>query len=344
MDSSFNLEQLNAQLEAWLLGIKGIDQQIADPQHRRLMQQAIERVRQGQVTLNAEYDKTMASVKERLEAVSRKNAETQEKAAAVRAQAAELATAPRPTAVHAPAPIDPQLGITLRDELLARYVLKPGEARGAAAAPQDFSAEYSGYEARALAEPAAAAKPPSGQPAFYVEPDIEQTPPPVIAALVQMGRITAQDVVYNLGCGDGRLLISAASKHNARGVGIDGKPTAIQAAGDNVRKARLQKLVTVEDGDPFRADVASATVVFLTLGANRNAAMVASLLRQLQHGARIVTHQASLLIGQPDEETVVRDAEGRDYRVCLWRIEGRTGAPASSITNLSGADWGSGTE
>jgi hypothetical protein len=228
--------------------------------------------------------------------------------------------------------IDGDLGFTFRDELLGRYA--PGAAQPHPAQPlvQDFSADFSPYEARPLAEAAQA------RSVAPVEPEIEQTPAPIVAALVQIARITSGDVVYNLGCGDGRLLVSAASKHGPRSVGIDSRAASVEAARDNMRKARLQRLVSVETGDPLKADVSPATVVFLTLGARDNVAASGVLQRLLRPGTRIVTHQGGLPGWQPAEERIVHDAEGHAYRILLWRIPEHRG-PGSSIASTSGPEW-----
>ena len=84
-------------------------------------------------------------------------------------------------------------------------------------------------------------------------PDLASMPEPVVAALVKMARITDGDVVCHLGCGDGRLLVRAASLHHVRGVGIDADSSNIDAAREKIRKARLQHLLTVQAGDPPRA-------------------------------------------------------------------------------------------
>ena len=177
----------------------------------------------------------------------------------------------------------------------------------------------------------------------YAEPDIEETPAPVIAALLQIARIDARDVLYNLGCGDGRLLISAASKHGVSGVGIESRVAVVDAARDNVRKARLRR-VTIDAGNPLTANVSSATVVFLALGAKQDRGMQEALLRQLQPGARVVTHHGGLSDWPADEEQVVLDADGLSYRLRLWRVQGPMRDPGSSIGNFSEGDWESRAE
>lgn len=336
MIPNFDLAKLNQQLEQWYAMIAHAQTQPLAEEPRRLLEQALEQVRRGQAVFNAEYPKEAAAFQQRLEAVKRTNAETLAKVESLKQQVAEFKM-PEPAAPPVLKPIDGQLGFTFRDELLARYVPKADRDQRGPAALRDFSTEYSAEAAAAARQPVPAA-PPAGTIPAYAEPDIEQTPPAVIAALLQLAQVTASDVVYNLGCGDGRLLISAASKYKARGVGIDGKRANVETARDNVRKARLQKRVAIEAGAPLEADVAPASVVFLTLGPKRNGEMRSALERQLRADARIVTHQGGLSGWQPDEETVVHDADGLAYRLRLWRIPARSG-PSSSITGFSGPDW-----
>jgi precorrin-6B methylase 2 len=204
---------------------------------------------------------------------------------------------------------------------------------------EDFSAEYepgpeSGESLRRLEAGTMPASLDSGTYAL-TESDIEETPAAVIAALLHFARVAARDVVYNLGCGDGRLLVSAASRHGARGIGIDDRSAAVEAAREKVRKGRLTQLVAIDEGNSLTADISSATVVFLSLGGKNNA-MMEALLRQPGMRARIVTHQGGLTNWRHDLEQVVQDDQGRHYRFRLWGMtEPQAGGPNSSVTNLS---------
>jgi hypothetical protein len=96
-------------------------------------------------------------------------------------------------------------------------------------------------------------------------------------------------------------------------------------------------LLTVTAGDPLEADVGAATVVCLVLG-ERNRDMLQALRRQLQPGARIVTHQGGVFDWQPQEETSVSDADGRSYHLCLWQVPKR-GGPGSSLGGIGDSAW-----
>jgi SAM-dependent methyltransferase len=270
-------------------------------------------------------------------------AESQSRMAEVSKQLDEaLAEAAKPVSSPPPPPPplvpgegDASYGSELGAELLALIGITPAEARQPSLG--------SVWELDSVVWKGAMPVPPPPAEG-YAEPDIEATPTAVIAALLQFAGIEARDVVYNLGCGDGRLLISAASKHGARGVGIHAKATAVATARENVRKAGLTRLVTIDAGNPLQVDLSSATVVFLALGARQNSEIKDSLVRQLRAGTRVVTHQGGLPGWQPGEEQVVRDEDGKAYRLRLWQVQGRMRDPGESLGNLSEGDWESRAE
>jgi SAM-dependent methyltransferase len=320
-----DLADLNRKLDEWCARIVEAEPTVADPERRMQLRHAMAEIRQGQAMVNAEYQKEIDSLAARTAAVQRESAETLAELEALKSRVdAPSAEVPVP-----PEPIDPARGVRLRDELLKHFATaSPMVAARGSDAGDVAGIDSSEFSPRAV-------PPPGG----HAEPGMEETPAPVIAALLQLARVGAGDVIYNLGCGDGRLLISAASKHGARGVGIDSKAAAIEAAHDNLRKARLTKLVTIDAGNPLSADVSSASVVVLGLGTKQNGEIRETLLRQLRPGARILTHQGGWTDWPPDEERVVQDTEGKTYRLRLWKVPERAGSPVSSIGNLSEGDW-----
>ena len=99
------------------------------------------------------------------------------------------------------------------------------------------------------------------------KPDIEFVPTsaPAIDAMLKLAKVRSTDVVYDLGCGDGRILIAAAKRSGARGVGFDINPALLATARENAKKAGVAHLVRFEQGDLFKADLREATVVTLYL-------------------------------------------------------------------------------
>ncbi len=141
------------------------------------------------------------------------------------------------------------------------------------------------------------------------------TPQPVVDAMLRLARVTPDDVVYDLGSGDGRIVILAAQKYGARGVGIELDPRLVALSRDIAREAEVDDRVTFLEGDMFTADISKATVVTLWLSPTLNAQLEPKLRRELPHGARIVSHQFPMGQWMPDEQVRVRDSD-----VFLWRV------------------------
>ena len=109
-----------------------------------------------------------------------------------------------------------------------------------------------------------------------------------------MAGVKPGDVVYDLGCGDGRIVVTAAQKFGARGVGVDIDPRRIAEANANARRAGVEKQVTFKVGDLFEADIRDATVVTLYLLPDVNLRLKPKLLRDLKPGTRVVSHDFSM--------------------------------------------------
>jgi SAM-dependent methyltransferase len=135
-------------------------------------------------------------------------------------------------------------------------------------------------------------------------PDIHYTPTRhgVADAMLRLARVTARDVVYDLGSGDGRVVIIAAQSYGARGVGIEIDPRLIETSRQNARDAGVADRVSFVLGDLFTADIAPATVVTLYLSASINKRLEAKLRRELRPGTRIVSHQFPIGDWTPDEQ------------------------------------------
>ena len=142
------------------------------------------------------------------------------------------------------------------------------------------------------------------------------TPAIVVARMLRMARVGRRDVVYDLGCGDGRVVITAASRHGARGVGIDIDPARIREARANAKAARVGQRVQFMLGDLFQADLSPATVVTLYLLPRLNRQLRAQLWRQLAPGARIVSHGFDMGEEWPPDRTETVDGTTLYY----WTI------------------------
>jgi trans-aconitate methyltransferase len=125
-----------------------------------------------------------------------------------------------------------------------------------------------------------------------VTPDVPYVPTrqEVVEEMLRMAAVTPRDVVYDLGCGDGRIVITAAQQFGARGVGVDIVPERIAEARENARIARVERRVTFRVENLFETDVSAATVVTLYLLPDVNMALRPRLQAQLRPGARVVSH------------------------------------------------------
>ncbi|HVL74453.1 MAG TPA: methyltransferase domain-containing protein [Noviherbaspirillum sp.] len=128
------------------------------------------------------------------------------------------------------------------------------------------------------------------------------TPQPVVDKMLEMARVGKDDVVYDLGCGDGRIVITAASEFGARGVGIDINPVRIAEAKDNAQKAGVTDKVEFKVGDLFESDFSNATVVTLYLLPEINRKLRPQLWRQLKVGTRVVSHDFDMGDEWPPEK------------------------------------------
>ena len=116
------------------------------------------------------------------------------------------------------------------------------------------------------------------------------TPERVVEKMLEVARVGPKDVLYDLGSGDGRIVIAAAKKYGARGVGIDIDPDRIKEARANARKAGVDKRVEFREGDLFEANIGEATVVTIYLLSEINLKLRPKLLAELKPGTRIVSH------------------------------------------------------
>jgi SAM-dependent methyltransferase len=137
-------------------------------------------------------------------------------------------------------------------------------------------------------------------------------------AMLKLARVAPGDVVFDLGSGDGRIVILAAQKYGAAGVGIEIDPGLVQISREVAREGEVDDRVTFIEGDLFTADISTATVVTLYLNGPTNLRLEPKLKQQLRPGTRIVSHQFPIGTWKPDE-TIVVDGE----QLLLWTVPGR---------------------
>ena len=151
-------------------------------------------------------------------------------------------------------------------------------------------------------------------------PDIHFVPTPdeVVEAMLRLAEVSANDVVYDLGSGDGRIPITAARRFGARGVGIDLDPELVAQATRSAQEAGVADRVRFVEGDIFESDISPATVVTLYLLTSINERLRPKLQKELRPGTRIVSHQFRMGDWDPEREIVI------DFRpLFLWRVPKR---------------------
>ena len=143
------------------------------------------------------------------------------------------------------------------------------------------------------------------------------TPQVVVDAMLDAAGVKADDVVYDLGSGDGRIVITAAKKYGARGIGIEIDPALVKKATENAAAAGVSDRVRFVTQDLFTTDISEATVVTLYLLQSINERLRPKLVRELKPGTRVVSHVFNMGPEWPPEKTLVIDRN----RVFLWTIQ-----------------------
>jgi len=145
------------------------------------------------------------------------------------------------------------------------------------------------------------------------------TPAAIVDSMLALADVTAGDVVYDLGSGDGRIPIRAARTYGARGVGIELRADLVEEARQNAKAAGVADRVAFQEGDLFEADLSDATVVTIYLLPSVNLELRPKLFRELDPGTRVVSHDFHMGAWRP-----ARTVEVGGRRLYLWRIPEET--------------------
>lgn len=146
------------------------------------------------------------------------------------------------------------------------------------------------------------------------------TPLPVVEKMLELAQVGQDDLIYDIGCGDGRIVITAAVTYGARGVGIDIDPEKVKASRSNARKAGVHKQVKFLLGDATKMDISEATVVTLYLLPESNALLEPKLEQELKNGTRVVSHNYSMP-GWKDRESAfaeIKDDAGKEHSIYVY--------------------------
>jgi precorrin-6B methylase 2 len=221
---------------------------------------------------------------------------------------------------------------------------KAADSQVSAAKPADSTASQQTSPAVSQAQkppstvttvPAAQAQPAQTPPAVEEaqepkRPDVIFVPTPqeVVDKMLELARVTKDDVVYDLGCGDGRIVVTAAKKFGCRAFGFDVDPERIQESKENVEKNGVGHLATIEQKDIFTLDLSKANVVTLYLLPSLNVKLIPQL-EKLKPGSRIVSHDFDMQGVTPDQTVTVDGDGGYGHTVYLWTTPLKKEAPTN---------------
>lgn len=152
------------------------------------------------------------------------------------------------------------------------------------------------------------------------DPDVVFVPTPqdVVDLMLHLAKVEKDDVLYDLGCGDGRVVATAAKRYGCRAIGYDVDPERVRESRENIRRNQVGKLARIEQKDIFKIDLSPATVVFLYLLPDLNVRLIPQL-EKLKPGTRIISHDFDMEGIRPDIKlTMFCQEDNAEHEVYLW--------------------------
>jgi cyclopropane fatty-acyl-phospholipid synthase-like methyltransferase len=158
----------------------------------------------------------------------------------------------------------------------------------------------------------------------YIAPFVP-TPQEVVDRMLELAQVNQGDLLYDLGSGDGRIVITAARRYGAQAVGFEIDPALVTDSKRNIKEAGVEALAEIRDQDVRTVDLTPASVVTMYLYPGANLRLRAAIMRQLKPGSRVVSHDFSMGDWKPDRVERMTDSAGFVRTIYLWRI-GDSGA------------------
>jgi uncharacterized protein (TIGR03000 family) len=148
------------------------------------------------------------------------------------------------------------------------------------------------------------------------------TPDDIVKKMLELAKVGKDDTVFDLGCGDGRLVIAAVKAGAKKGVGIDLDPERVKESKANVEKEKVTDKVEIRQGDLLEVkDLDTANVVLMYLSDELGAIIKPKLMKDLKPGTRVVSHRFTIGDWKPDETITVKGADGDDYTLHVWTVK-----------------------
>lgn len=153
----------------------------------------------------------------------------------------------------------------------------------------------------------------------YIAPFVP-TPQEVVDRMLELAQVSQGDLLYDLGSGDGRIVITAARRYGAQAVGFEIDPALVTHSQRNIKEAGVEALAEIRDQDVRTVDLSPASVVTMYLYPGANLRLRAAIMRQLKPGSRVVSHDFSMGDWKPDRVERMTDSAGLVRTIYLWRI------------------------
>ena len=155
---------------------------------------------------------------------------------------------------------------------------------------------------------------------MYILAPYLPTPPDVVERMLLLAQVSSDDLLYDLGCGDGRILITAAQRFGARGFGVDIEPYWVEECERNAREAKVDHLLTFVAQDALTVDLAPATVLTMYLVDWSTSKVLPMIQRSMKPGTRVVSHSFPIPEWTPSKVETFIDATGSKRTLYLWVV------------------------